>query len=168
MCKVFHVYNVGDLQYGKWLRVQGPQPGQGEGGWRNGVEVLEEGEEKEEGKDLTSYDGKKDYLAKTQQLEVTRSSEETSTSCSPNKKKAFLFLKDREARNKGKRKKGKGLGEGFDNSPVRMVRCKLSEGLTTSKAEPSMCAWLLGNGSIKGIMIGKSELRFFKRRLTDL
>lgn len=59
-----------------------------------------------------------------------RSSEEVFDSCSPSGKKLALLLKDKDGKHRGKRKKGRGSNEGGDASLMRMVRKKLSEGLS--------------------------------------
>lgn len=65
--------------------------------------------------------------------EVTKSSEEDSVSFSLTDKKMTLFIKDREGRNK-KRKKGRSTLEGGEGTHVKMVRRRLSEDLSPSKA----------------------------------
>lgn len=58
-------------------------------------------------------------------------------SYSPTHKQALLRLKVKEGRNKGKIKKGNGNGKGSKSSLIRMVRRKLTEGMSPSKAVAS-------------------------------
>lgn len=60
-------------------------------------------------------------------------SEEVSNSCSPLGRRLVLLVKDKEGKSR-KRKKSRGGSECGDESPVRMARRRLSEGLSPSKA----------------------------------
>lgn len=50
----------------QWFKVRGPQPGQGEGTWRNGVEVIEGTDDNKGEEGLASAEGGKEILAQQQ------------------------------------------------------------------------------------------------------
>ncbi|KAH1055792.1 hypothetical protein J1N35_033857 [Gossypium stocksii] len=126
-----------DLKFGNWLRVKLGQSNSYEGIWPNGVEILRNDVASKMDDEKRGWIGKEEYEAEKGKGKL-RVGEGVSDSISLNDRRPSGIPKEGGSRIRSKRKKIKGCnGEGDMESPVRIVRRKLSDGASPFKAVAS-------------------------------
>lgn len=101
-----------------------------QGVWRlrNGVEIINEGENQGGEAIVFGQEGNKLVVAQLLAKQQGWSFEEASMSCSLSMRCPTMLLHDKKGRSKPKRKKNKGYLEGNEFNPVRSMRRKIMEG----------------------------------------